>query len=174
MELQSLIKLNHIILFACLVCSSSAWAAKVYPIITYSCDPGSDTLKIKNEVKWDNEGAKFKYSPQDGIYNPWDWVQIVNIQGYHHVKQSGSVERSCQLASGLYKVLIEPKIFNGNYDGKCGDRLSVKVSITRDGAELLTDQEFETFCHGNAPVVRGIKVTNGKLKVVKIPKASFY
>ncbi|HEY9053164.1 MAG TPA: hypothetical protein VIQ03_16570 [Gammaproteobacteria bacterium] len=150
--------------------------AAIYPVITYTCDSDEDILKIKNEVKYDDEGKNFVYSVKDGTYNPWDWVSIVDRGERRLVSQNKQIELSCQLSNNLYKIILQPKIFNANYLGNCGDRISVIVTIFRGGSVILERKEFESFCHGNAPVIRGVKVfgKSGELKVVEIPKHQFY
>ena len=156
--------------------SFSVRAETPYPIITVECNKQDDVLKIKNEVKWGDAGKNFKFSAEDGTYNPWDWVEFVKMSDYRHVKQVKSVELSCELSLGRYKVILEPKIFNANYNGQCGDHLSAKVTIFY-GTSLVVDKlPFESFCLGNADVVRGVKVfgNNGTHKIYKIPKSRFY
>ncbi|TNF35016.1 MAG: hypothetical protein EP315_06505 [Gammaproteobacteria bacterium] len=159
-----------------LMLNVSVALAAIYPIITYTCDPDEDVLKVKNEVKYDDEGRNFVYSEKDGTYNPWDWVRIEDRGERRLVSESKRIELSCQLSNNLYKVLLQPKIFNANYLGGCGDRISVIVTIFRGGSIVLERKEFESYCHGNAPVVRGVKVfgKSGELKIVEIPKHEFY
>ena len=38
----------------------------IYPVVTFECNTAENTLKIKSEVKWDDEGRNFKYSAADG------------------------------------------------------------------------------------------------------------
>lgn len=150
--------------------------AAIYPVITYTCDPDEDVLKVKNEVKYDDEGKNFAYSETDGTYNPWDWVSIVDRGERKLISENKKIELSCQLSNNLYKVILQPKIFNTNYLGNCGDRISVTVTIFRGGSVILEHKDFEQYCHGNAPVVRGVKVfgKSGEIKVVEIPKHQFY
>lgn len=147
-----------------------------YPIITVECNKQDDVLKIKNEVKWGKAGKDFPFSAKDGTYNPWDWVDIVKMGNYRHVKQVKSVELSCELSMGRYKVILEPKIFNPNYNGSCGDHLSATVTIFYGTSYVVDKLPFESFCLGNAPVIRGVKVfgDTGTHKIYKVPKSRFY
>lgn len=163
--------------FICMLASLSAGAEDMYPVITYECNTAENVLKIKNEVKWDEEGRNFKYSAADGTYNPWDWVDVVKVaEGGKLINKKPPLELSCQLGKFTYRVVLEAKVFNRNYDGNCGNRLSVIASIFRGGNLLVDSKEFESFCHGNAPVVRGIKITGdtGEVKIVTVPKHQFY
>lgn len=161
-----------------LMISSSALADTMYPVITYICDAKADVIKIKNEVKWNEEGEAVKYTDGDemAIFNPWDWVSIDDRPPRKLVRESQTIEKTCQLSSGIYKVIFEPHIFNVNALAKCGDRLSAKVTILRGGSMLLERQPLEEFCHGNAPVLRGVKVfgDSGKVKLYKIARHKFF
>jgi hypothetical protein len=162
----------------CLLASFHAWADSAYPVITYECNSAENILKIKNEVKWGDEGKNFPYSAATGTYNPWDWVTIVPVAdgASRLVNKKSSLILNCKLGRDVYKVVLDPKIFNRNYDGNCGDRISVIATIYRGNNLLVDHQEFESYCHGNAPVVRGIKISadTGEVKVVTVPKFQFY
>lgn len=154
------------------------WADTAYPIITFECDSTENILKIKNEVKWEDEGRNFKFSDAEGTYNPWDWVSITKVADGNArlVTQKAPLILNCKLGRDTYKVQLEAKIFNRNYDGNCGDKISAVATIFRGNILLVDHQEFESYCHGNAPVVRGIKVMaeTGEVKVVTVPKFQFY
>lgn len=158
-------------------CASSVVAEEIaYPIITVTCDDQNDVLKIKNEVKWNDAGKMFPFSAADGTYNPWDWVKISAINSQQTVIEQKELELSCQLSNNLYKIVLKPKIFNPNYAGKCGNRLSATVTVFRGGSIIINDQPLEEFCLGNAPIIRGIKVfgKSGQVKYYKIAKYKFF
>lgn len=162
----------------CLLAPLWAGAADLYPIVTVTCNTTESILKIKNEVKWDDEGKNFKYSVATGTYNPWDWVSIVSVAegNARLVNKKAPLVLNCLLGKDNYKIVLEPKIFNRNYDGNCGKQLSVVATIFRGNVMVVDNKEFESYCHGNAPVVRGIKITGatGEVQVVTVPKFQFY
>jgi len=153
--------------------SQPVLADNAYPVITFTCDKAADVVKIKNEIKWNDEGKNFPYSPQRGTYNPWDWVTRNKTQ---NIKPVRKIELSCQLSNALYKVILEPKIFNHDYQAACGKKISVMVTVFRGAALLLDKKPLEEFCHGNTPIIRGVKVfgKTGKVKLYKIAKHRFY
>ena len=168
---------SYVLCLMCLCQLPLAWATdQAYPIITYSCDYDKDILKIKNEVKWGEAGKNFDFSSENGTYNPWDWVKIIDRKGRQLISQSKTVELSCKLSGVVFRVQLEPKLFNPDFNGSCGDKLSAKVSIYAGEQVLLKDKELEQFCRGNAAVIRGIKVfgKNRKVKLYEIPKHKFY
>ena len=166
----------HILFICLLMYLPSAFADHAYPVITYTCDQKADVLKIKNEIKWGEAGKNFKFSEADGTYNPWDWVEMEDRGKRRLVRQKKSVELICELSGISYKVILEPKLFNPNYFAKCGNKISAKVSIYMGENMLLEKKALEEFCHGNAPIIRGIKVFGAKrkLKLYKIAKHKFY
>lgn len=166
----------HILFVFLILYLPGATANQAYPVITYTCDKSADVLKIKNEVKWGDEGKNFKFSDAAGLYSPWDWVEMEDKGKRRLVRQKKSVELICELSQFTYKVVLKPKLFNPNYFGQCGKRISVKVSIYAGEKVLLRNQALESFCHGNAKVIKGIKVfgDNGRLKLYKIAKHKFH
>ncbi|MDH5766023.1 MAG: hypothetical protein OEZ38_08405, partial [Gammaproteobacteria bacterium] len=123
-------------------------------------------------------GKAVKYHDDEnlGVYNPWDWVTIDTKSAEKQILESKVIEKNCQLSSGIYKVILQPHIFVVNPDAKCGDQLSVLVTILRGGNSLLDKQAMQEFCLGNAPVLRGVKVMGGTgdLKLYEVPRHKFY
>lgn len=170
---------KNILFLICVLQVSTAWAEqteRAYPIITYTCDKNKDVLKIKNEVKWGASGKDFAFSESNGTYNPWQWVEFEERSGRTLVRQSKSVELICKLSGTVYRVVLEPKLFNPDFNGKCGDKLSAKVSVYMDDAALFENKVLEKFCRGNAKVIRGVKVfgKKRKAKFYEIAKHKFY
>ena len=158
--------------------ATSAWADTMYPVITYLCDSQADVIKIKNEVKWNEEGQAVQYSDAEasGVYNPWNWVNIEDRPPRKLVSETKQIEKSCQLSSGIYKVILQPYIFNVNALAKCGDQISARVTVLRGGSILIDKKPLQEFCHGNAPIIRGIKVMgdSGEVKIYEVPRHKFY
>jgi len=153
-----------------------AEADRAWPILTFTCDKAKNEVKLKNEVIWGKAGEKFPFSAEQGTYNPWDLVNIVERGPRKLVSEKTQLNLRCRLSKSEYTIVIKPKIFNPNFYGKCGDRLSAKVSIYNGAAELISDKDMEKFCHGNSPVLRGIKVkgSNSKVKLYEIARSRFY
>lgn len=149
---------------------------RAWPIITFTCDKAKNEVKIKNEVKWGKTGKNFPFLAEQGTYNPWDLVNIVDRGERRLVSEKQQLELKCKLAKGDYRFVVRPKIFNPNFYGKCGDRLSVMVTIYKNKSILIKNKDMEKFCRGNSPVIRGIKVlgANSKVKLYEIPRSRFY
>lgn len=169
----------YIIIFILQVFSSfvaSAEEQQVWPIISFTCDKANNILKLKNEVKWGEAGKYFPFNSEQGTYNPWDLVNIEQREGVLTVVEISQWHFKCELSGFEYTLNIRPKIFNADYNGTCGRRLSVSVSVYKGAAEILKDKSMVEFCHGNAPVLRGIKIAGGSsdVKQYKVSRARFY
>jgi len=147
-----------------------------WPIITFTCDKSKNEVKLKNEVKWGEAGKNFPFNALQGTYNPWELVAHEDRAKRQLLTEKARYKFSCQLGDSKYRFIIRPKIFNTNFKAKCGDRLSVKVTIYKDETILLQDKPMERFCNGNAPVMKGIKIKGGssKIKFYEVPRSRFY
>ncbi|VAW68193.1 hypothetical protein MNBD_GAMMA09-1783 [hydrothermal vent metagenome] len=174
----AILQLQKIIFVLCLsgILPVFAQSERAWPIITFTCDKAKNEMKLKNEVKWGVIGKNFNFNKSKGLYNPWDLVKIEERGKYKLVSEKKQLKLKCKLARAEYTLVVKPKIFNPSFAGKCGDRLSVKVSVYKGKAILIEDKDMEKFCHGNAPVMRGIKVTdaNSKVKLYEVSRSRFY
>lgn len=149
---------------------------RAWPIITFTCDKAKNEVKIKNEVKWGVAGQKYPFNAKQGTYNPWDLVKIEDRGERKLISEKSQLKLNCRLSKANYTFYVRPKIFNTNFNGKCGDRLSVIVTIQKGSSTLIEEKDMESFCHGNTPVLRGIKVlgANSKVKLYKIKRSRFF
>ncbi len=162
--------------FILVLYSVMAQADRPWPIITFTCDPSKNEVKLKNEVKWGESGKNFAFNAEQGTYNPWELIAYEDRSKRKVLSQKTELNLSCKLGAVNYRFVIRPKIFNPNIEGKCGDRLSVVVTVYKGETIILMDKPMESFCFGNAPVLRGIKVKGGsnKVKLYKVPRSRFY
>ena len=167
-----------VICFSLLMFSLPGYANKqrAWPIATFTCDKEKNEVKIKNEVKWGDAGRKFPFQKEQGTYNPWELVEIIQREGQKLIVEKDQLNLRCELKEASYRFIVRPKIFNQDPKGKCGDKLSVKVSIYKNDKPILESKEMESFCHGNSPILKGIKVKGGssKVKLYEIPRSRFY
>ncbi|VAW61520.1 hypothetical protein MNBD_GAMMA08-617 [hydrothermal vent metagenome] len=156
--------------------SAQAKTERVWPIITFTCDQTKNEVKLKNEVKWGDAGKNFPFNPMKGTYNPWDLVAFEDRGKRRLVSEKKRLKLSCKLGQTEYKFVVRPKIFNTNFNAKCGDRLSVLITIYKGNATLIEDKPMEAFCRGNSPVLKGVKIKGGqtKVKFYKVKRSQFY
>ncbi|HEY9201561.1 MAG TPA: hypothetical protein VIQ81_08200 [Gammaproteobacteria bacterium] len=168
--------LSIVAIFITLLAPVKASEQRVWPIISFVCDQQNNVLKLKNEVKWGDAGKNFPFNEAQGTYNPWQLVAIEDRHGSQIVVEKASWDLRCNLSGFEYSIILKPKIFNSDFNGSCGDRLSVIISIYKGSEELLADKSMVEFCRGNAPVLRGIKIQGGSSRVQKyeVSPALFY
>ncbi len=168
----------EILLFCGLFCSFivRAETERAWPIVTFTCDSAKNVVKLKNEVKWGVAGKNFKFDAQQGTYNPWALVAFEDKGKRRLISEKSQLNLRCQLGKTEYKFIIRPKIFNSNFFAKCGDRLSVNVSVYKNADILVENRPMEAFCHGNSPVLRGIKIKGeeAEVKFYKVARSRFY
>lgn len=147
-----------------------------YPLIKYACDKQADIAVVTNSVLSGDEGKNFKYSEKLGTYSPWDLVEIDNTAKRPRIVKKKKIIKQCELSSGIYTIMLEPKPFGTYLDGRCGASISATITITYDGIDILEPTAFEDYCHGNSPIITRV-TTFGKtteVKIKRIPKYKFY
>ena len=149
---------------------------RAWPIITFTCDKSKNEVKLKNEVKWGDAGKNYSFDATQGTYSPWDLVRIKDSGERRLVSERSPLKLKCELNGDEYRFVVRPKIFNINFNGICGDRLSVQVTVYKNHFILIENKPMEKFCHGNSPVLRGIKVkaANGKVQLYEVSRSRFY
>jgi len=167
-----------ITIFPMLAFSVTSYAAdqRAWPIATFTCDKEKSEAKIKNEVKWGDAGRKFPFQKEQGTYNPWELVEIIQREGQKFLVEKSQLQLDCELQKANYRFTVRPKIFNEDPDGRCGDKLSIIVSVYKDNSPILENKEMESSCYGNSPVLKGVKVKDGsnQVKLYEISKSRFY
>lgn len=168
--------LSIMVIFIALLAPAKASEQRVWPIISFACDQQNNLLKLKNEVKWGDAGKDFPFNEAQGTYNPWQLVALEDKHGSQMVVEKTSWDLRCNLSGFVYSIIIKPKIFNTDFHGSCGDRLSVIISVYKGSEALLLDKPMVEFCRGNAPILRGIKIQGGSSQVqaYEVPPALFY
>lgn len=147
-----------------------------YPLLRYECDKQADMVVVTNSLLKGDKGETFDYSDKDGTYSPWDMVEIDRSSGRAKIVKKSKIIKNCELSSGAFTVVLEPKPFGKTLDGRCGATISASITITYDGIDILEKTPFENYCHGNAPIITRVtafgKTTEVKIK--RIPKYKFY
>jgi len=174
--MKTLLKSLLSVFLLCIVSLSVfADSSRAWPIITFTCDKSKNEVKLKNEIKWGEKGERFPFSAEQGTYNPWELVEMEDRGIRTLVSEKKTLDLRCELKGSVYRFVIRPKIFNPNFKARCGDRLSVKVSVYKDKYTILENKDMEPYCHGNTLILRGIKVQGGsnKVKLYEVPRSRF-
>ncbi|VAW50541.1 hypothetical protein MNBD_GAMMA06-84 [hydrothermal vent metagenome] len=148
----------------------------IYPLITYSCDPKTDTITLTNSLLKNNEGASYKYSDEDGTYSPWNLVEIDRRTEHTRIVKTKKINKTCKLSSGKYNITIEPQVFSKNMDRSCGTSISAAFTVTFDGFDIKERTPFEDYCHGNSLIITQVTVfgKTSEIKIKRTPRYKFY
>lgn len=173
---MSILRLLILFSISALLWVQPAFAEKFYPLITYNCDTAADIIKVTNSLLPAEEGKNYNYSDANGTYSPWNMIDVNEQNGKTKVTNIRKITKVCKLSSGEYTTILEPQVFNRDLSGRCADSISGAVTIEYDGYELQERLPFESYCHGNAPVI--IRVTvfgkTSEVKIKRIPRYKFY
>lgn len=156
--------------------AGSAYAERIYPLITYQCSPKSDKMIITNSIIKDGSGANYNYSTEKGHYSPWHMIEVDPESKSGNITSKSKIKNTCTLSSGAYTIIIEPQTFGPTLSGQCAHNISAAVTINRDGVNILERTPFESYCHGNSPVISkiGLFGNNAEIKIKRVAKHKFH
>ena len=147
-----------------------------YPLVTYKCNVEDDIITLTNSLLSNEEGPTFKYSDEDGTYSPWHLIEVDRRSSRTRIVRTKKITKRCTLSSGEYTVTLEPKIFNRNLSGTCGNSISSAFTVSHDGYNIQGRTPFENYCRGNSPIITRVTVfgKTGKVKIKRIPRYKFH
>jgi hypothetical protein len=142
------------------VCSVLAPAASAEdPAASCTCDSKADALIIRytpdlTEAKWPKTPA------------PVHFMSLLKLdKAQTTVEGTTSHHFTCRLKSVQYDVTLEPGVPNPNLLGRCGAAVTGVISVKRDGAVVLAEQEFETInCHEREKYIKSVTFTGSSSK----------
>lgn len=164
-------------LFIAITNASSAFAAdKIYPLVSFKCNPKADIVTLTNSLLKSDETATFEYSDADGTFSPWNLVEIDNSEKRTRIVKTKKVTKTCKLSSGKYTITLEPQVFNRNLKGSCGESISSAFTVSYAGIDIQERTPFEDFCRGNSPIITRVTVfgKTREIKIKRIPRYKFY
>ena len=171
-------KIKQLTLFLVITAYASAVTAEgsTYPLVTYKCNVDDDIITLTNSLLSNEEGPGFKYSDEDGTYSPWELVEVDRKTSRTRVVRTKKITKHCTLSSGEYTLTLEPKVFNRNLSGTCGNSISSAFTVSYDGLDIKERTPFEDYCLGNSPIITRVTVfgKTGEIKIKRIPRHRFY
>ena len=171
-------KIKQLTLFLVITAYASAVTAEgsTYPLVTYKCNVEDDIITLTNSLLSNEEGPSFKYSDEDGTYSPWELVEVDRKTSRTRVVRTKKITKRCTLSSGEYTLTLEPKVFNRNLSGTCGNSISSAFTVSYDGLDIKERTPFEDYCLGNSPIITRVTVfgKTGEVKIKRIPRHKFY
>ncbi len=163
-----------ILIFASTVYVTGASADEtIYPLVTYKCNPEADIITLTNSLLKGAEGATYNYSDENGIYSPWNLVEIDRRAAHTRIVRTKKITKTCTLSSGEYTITLEPQIFSQNLTDACGASVSSAFTVSYDGIDIKERTPFEVYCQGNSPIITRVTIF-GKTSEVKIKRIARY
>jgi len=126
---------------------------------SWTCDPKAGTLVIRYtpdlaQAKWPKAPAPVHF--MDLLKLDKAQTTVVGTKSHHF---------TCRLKSGQYDVVLEPGVPNPDLLGRCGAAVTGVISVKRNGAVVLAEQEFETInCHEREKYIKSIRFTGSSTK----------
>jgi hypothetical protein len=129
------------------------------PAASCRCDSRAGALIIRYTP--DLTQAKWPKTPA-----PVHFMALLKLdKAQTTVEGTKSHHFTCRLGSVLYDVTLEPGVPNPNLLGRCGAAVTGLISVTRDGAVVLADQEFETInCHEREKYIKSVTFSGSSSK----------
>lgn len=165
------------LLFVAIIYAPGTFATdKIYPLVSYKCNPEADIVTLTNSLLRSEEAATFKYSDAEGTFSPWNLVEIDHSTERTRIVKTQKVTERCKLSSGDYTITLEPQVFSRNLKGACGESISSAFTVTYDGIDIQERTPFEDFCRGNSPIITRVTVfgKTREIKIKRIPRFKFY
>jgi hypothetical protein len=151
----------------------AAQADWFHTLVGYKCNPATDRLVIYYVGAYNEAGEKMVKNRNGQEWEPWS---LVTMKDDDHIGDLKTVERTCELPHGKYKLRIGPSPGNANIQGSCGAQMSAWVEVIRDDAIVLTPRSLEGDCHGDDDVLTRITFDKGSqdAKLKFLPKSQFW
>jgi len=87
--------------------------------------------------------------------NPAKLTKISGTEAQPLQLSAGRKTYKCRLGNVLYRVVVEPYIFNARVMGQCGAADPViSLSVSRNGKQLLSNLNFQNSCHTDKMIHR--------------------
>ena len=157
MNSRSLTSIAGPILAVCTVLAPTA--SGQVPAASCTCDSKAGTLIIRytpdlNEAKWPKAPAPVHFM---------DLLELDKAQTT--VEGTKSRHFTCRLKLVQYDVTLEPGVANPNLLGRCGAAVTGIITVKRNGAVVLDEQEFETInCHEREKYIKSVTFTGSSSK----------
>ena len=129
------------------------------PAASCTCDSKAGALIIRYTPEL--AGAKWPKTPA-----PVHFMALLKLdKAQTTVEGTKTHHFTCRLKSVQYVVTLEPGVANPDLLGRCGAAVTGIVSVKRNGAVVLADQEFETInCHEREKYIKSVTFTGGASK----------
>lgn len=128
---------------------------------TCACDAKSGTLTIRYTPDFNETKPAWPTTPESVHF----MSLLVLDKQETTVEDTKSKTFTCRLKSDQFEVTLEPGVPNPNLLGRCGAAVTGIVTVKRNGAIVLDEQEFEAMnCHEREKYIKTITFKEGSAK----------
>lgn len=131
------------------------------PAASCSCNAKAGTLVIRYAPDLAQAKPPWPKRPRPVLF-----MSLLDLdKAQTTVEGTRSKTDSCQLKSDRFDIKLEPGVPNPNLLGRCGDAVTGVVTIKRNGAVVVNEQEFEDInCHARERMLERITFRDGSPK----------
>ncbi len=131
------------------------------PAASCSCDAKAGILVIRYTPDLSQASPQWPKQPPPVLF-----MSLLDLDGDQTtVEGTRSKTISCRLKSARFEVKLEPGVPNINLLGRCGGAVTGVVTVKRNGAVVLNEQEFEGMnCHERKRMLERITFRDGSPK----------
>lgn len=145
-----------------------------HKLVGYQCDQDSGQVVVRYVGAYNEAGEDMINRKGQQEWDPWS---LITMKDDDHIGDLKTVEGTCQLQDGLYRITIGPEPGNFNIQGRCGAHISAWVEIQRGAEVVLPRYIFEGDCHDmDSPITTEIivKVRSERPLITEVPWDDFY
>ncbi len=135
------------------------------PAASCACDTKAGTLVIRY-----NPGLGETKPALPKIPAPVHFMSLLELdKAQTTVEGTKSKSFTCQLKSDRFEITLEPGVPNPNLLGRCGGAVTGIVTVKRNGAVVLDEQEFEAMnCHERETFLSSVTFRDGSQKPILV------
>lgn len=136
-------------------------AEQMYFFVNIDCDKEKQSLSVRYERKWNEEGERLAAEHTKNRWNTWDLASISVDENGKYIINKKQISTTCELGSIKYIIDIEPIVGPGfSPEGRCATRMGARVEIKV--AEHRVALAANDGCSEDKSVTKSITIYPGK------------
>ncbi|HEV8580005.1 MAG TPA: hypothetical protein VGX68_13100 [Thermoanaerobaculia bacterium] len=144
------------------VCGFASRSAQAQdPAASWSCSTKAGILAIRYTPELSEVNPPWPKQPP-----PVHFMSLLDLnKAGSQIEGTRTKTVSCRLKSDRFEITLAPGIPNVNLLGRCGADVTGVVTVKRNGAVVLSEQEFEDMdCHARERMLERITFKDGSPK----------
>jgi hypothetical protein len=144
-------------------------------LVGYECDVAANKIILTYLGAYNEAGDSLVQNKTDDQWDPWSLIEMKDDENIGSLK---SIERTCGLKDGAFKVTIRPTPGNMNVMGRCGATITASLEIEYAGKIVYHLGGFQEDCHSSygQPIITKVifDPDSSKPTIVETPYDEFY